>query len=102
MQQIPILPVPNQAAKAVLDGQNCQIRIYQKPQGVFVDLTADGVSIATGMLARDAVPLVCRDYAGFSGNLMFVDTRGRSDPDYAGMGSRYSLVYLTAAEYALI
>lgn len=102
MQQIPIQPVPSQSLKAVLGGQNCKIAIYQKTQGVFVDIVANGVEIAAGMLAHDAVPLVCRGYAGFSGNLMFIDTQGASDPDYTGMGSRYSLVYLTAAENALI
>lgn len=85
-----------------MGGQNCQITIYQKPQGVFVDIAADGVAIAAGTLAHDVTPLVSRTYAGFSGNLMFVDTQGKSDPDYSGMGSRYSLVYLTADEYALI
>ena len=86
----------------MLNGQNCIISIYQKPQGVFVDVTADGVVVSVATIARDAVPLVSRDYAGFSGNLMFIDTQGANDPDYTLMGSRYSLVYLTAAEYALI
>jgi hypothetical protein len=39
---------------------------------------------------------------GFIGNLLFVDTQGSSDPTYDGLGSRFSLVYLTAEEYALI
>lgn len=102
MQEIPIQPVPSQIAKVVLGGQNCQILIYQKPQGLFVDINADGSDIVTGVIARDAVPLVCREYAGFVGNLIFIDTQGASDPTYDGLGSRYSLVYLTAEEYALI
>lgn len=102
MQEIPIQPVPSQITKVVLGTQNCQILIYQKPQGMFVDINANGADIVTGVLARDAVPLVCREYAGFSGNLVFIDTQGNGDPVYDGLGSRYSLVYLTAEEYALI
>lgn len=102
MQQIPIQPIPAQTVKAVLNGQNCQITIYQKAQGLFVDVNLSGVDISLATIARDTVPLVSRDYAGLSGNLLFVDTQGANDPDYTGLGSRYSLVYLTAAEYALI
>lgn len=102
MQTIPLQPVPTQATKVVLGGQNVQLLIYQKPQGVFVDINTDGVDIVIGVVARDAVPLMCRDYLGFIGNLLFVDTQGNSDPSYDGLGSRFSLVYLTAEEYALI
>ena len=102
MQQIPLQPIPSQSTKVVLGGQNCQLLVYQKPQGVFVDINADGVDISVGTIARDAVPLISREYAGFIGNLLFIDTQGSSDPSYEGLGSRYSLVYLTAEEYALI
>ena len=102
MQEIPLQAVPSQSTKVVLGGQNCQILVYQKPQGVFVDINADGVDISVGTIARDAVPLVCRDYVGFSGNILFIDTQGKDDPNYEGFGTRFSLVYLTAEEYALI
>jgi hypothetical protein len=102
MQEVPLQPVPCQSTKVVLGGQNCQLLVYQKPQGVFVDINVDGVDMVVGVIARDAVPLMCREYEGFAGNLLFIDTQGSSDPDYAGMGSRFNLVYLTADEYALI
>lgn len=102
MQEIPLQPVPSQATKAVLNGQNFQILIYQKPQGLFVDVNVDGFDVSSGILARDTVPLIYRDYYFLSGNLIFVDTQGKSDPTYLGLGSRYSLVYLTGEEYDLI
>lgn len=102
MQSVPLQPIPSQSTKVVLGGQNCQLLINQKPQGIFVDINADGVDIVTSVIARDAVPLVCREYTGFAGNLLFIDTQGSSDPAYAGLGDRFSLVYLTAEEYALI
>ena len=102
MQSVPLQPVPSQSTKVVLGGKNCQILVYQKPQGVFVDINADGSDIVTGVIARDAVPLVCRHYVGFSGNLLFIDSQGSADPSYEGLGDRWTLVYLTAEEYALI
>lgn len=102
MQSVPLQPVPSQSTKVVLGGQNCQILVYQKPQGVFVDINADGVDISVGTIARDAVPLISREYAGFVGNLLFMDTQGSDDPSYEGLGDRWTLVYLTAEEYALI
>ena len=102
MQNIPIQPIPSQLVKVVLGGQNVQIFIYQKDQGLFVDINSDGVDIVVGVIARDAVPIICREYMGFIGNILFVDTQGGSDPTYNGLGSRFSLVYLTADEYGLI
>lgn len=102
MQEIPLQPIPSQITKVVLGTQNCQINIYQKAQGLFVDVNSNGVDIVTAVIARDAVPLVCREYAGFSGNLLFIDSQGASDPTSDALGSRFSLVYLTADEYALI
>ena len=102
MQSVPMRPIPSQSTKVVLGGQNCQILVYQKPQGVFVDINADGVDISVGTIARDAVPLISREYAGFIGNLIFIDTQGGDDPSYEGLGDRWTLVYLTAEEYALI
>lgn len=67
-----------------------------------MDINVDGEDIATAVIALDAVPLVCREYAGFIGNLLFIDTQGSSDPSYDGLGGRFALVYLTAEEYALL
>jgi len=102
MQEIPRQAAPSQSVKVVLADQNCQLLIQQKPQGLFVDLSVDGTNIVTSVIARDAVPLVCREYAGFSGNLLFIDTQGSLDPEYTGLGTRYSLVYLTADENDLL
>ena len=102
MQSVPLQPVPSQSTKVVLGGQNCQILVYQKPQGVFVDINADGVDISVGTIARDTLRLISREYAGFSGNLLFIDSQGSADPSYDGLGDRFALVYLTAEEYALI
>lgn len=102
MLEISLQPVPAQMTKVVLGGQNCQIALWQKPQGLFVDINADGVELITSVIARDAVPLICRDYMGFVGNLLFLDIQGRSDPEYTGLNDRFKLVYLNAEQYAFI
>lgn len=102
MQQIPLQAAPSQTTNVILSDQQCQISIYQKPQGLFVDVASNGVSVVSGVLALNAVPIICREYVGFIGNLLFIDTQGTSDPTYDGLGSRYSFVYLTAEENDLI
>jgi hypothetical protein len=101
MLQIPIQPVPSQQVKVVLASQNCQIAIYQKVQGLFVDLNSNGIDISVGVQGHNAVQLDPREYSGFLGNLMFIDTQGLDDPTYAGFGTRFFLIYLTAEEFAL-
>lgn len=102
MQEIPLQAAPSQVTRVVLAGQNCQIFIYEKDQGLFIDVNADGVDIVVGVIARDAVPIICREYDIFNGNLMFIDTQDSADPDYTGLGARFALVYLDADENALI
>lgn len=99
MQAIPLQQTPSQLIRSVLGGQNFQLLIYQKPQGLFVDVNVDGVDVVTAVIARDTVPIICRDYIGVQGNILFVDTQGDSDPEYSEFGMRYSLLYLTQDEY---
>ena len=39
MLVIPTRPVPHQALRCVLAGQDCGIALYQKTTGLFMDLT---------------------------------------------------------------
>jgi len=102
MQTIPIQAVANQIVKVVLDGQNCQILIAQRNEDIFVDVNVNGVDLVCNAIARDSVPLVCREYAGFSGQLMFIDSSAADDPQFSGFGSRWFLVYLSESENELI
>ena len=56
MQQVPLQSVPSQQVKTVLNGQNCQIAIYQKSANVFADVNVNGVDISSGILALNGVP----------------------------------------------
>ncbi len=98
--QVPLQPVPAQQLQIVLGGQNVQIAVYLRGSNLFVDVNSGGADISIGVLALNLVPLVPTVYFGFAGNLVFVDTQGDSDPTYNGLGSRYQLLYISAADYA--
>lgn len=102
MQEIPIQPVAVQSVKFVAGGQNCQILIRQSGRGMLFDLNSNGSDVVASVICLDATPLVCRQYEGFEGNFVFIDTQGNADPYFDGLGSRYKLVYLTAAENEIL
>ncbi|WP_430795395.1 phage baseplate plug family protein [Achromobacter spanius] len=98
MKRIPLQPVPSQTLSVVLSGQNCQISVYQKTTGIYLDLEVDNSPIVTTVLCHDRVRLVRSAYLGFFGDLTFVDTQGHADPQYENLGSRFVLAYLEALE----
>lgn len=93
MLQIPLQAVPSQFTKVVLGGQNFQILLQQKEQGLFVDVNVNGADIVTSVIARDNDDLLCRKYTGVVGSLKFYDLQGKTDPHYSGLNSRYVLMY---------
>lgn len=95
---VPVSASPSQKLSALLGGQNCQINVYQKTTGLYLDLAINNVPIKSGVVCRDRVRLIRHPYLGFVGDLMFADTQGTSDPAYAGLGTRYLLVYLEASD----
>ena len=98
MKTIAIATIPSQKFSSVLGGQNCQIKVYQKSTGVFIDIAVNNSPVVSGVICRDRVKLVHQSYLGFVGDLFFADTQGVSDPDYTGFGTRYRLVYLEASD----
>lgn len=98
MMQIPLQPVPSQQVQIVLGGQTCAINVYVKVQCMFLDLAVNGVPIAYAVQCKNLVSLVPTAYLGFSGWMIFLDTQGSSDPIYTGLGSRFVLLYLDAAD----
>lgn len=95
---IPLRPTPSQKLNVVLAAQNCQISIYMKTTGLYFDLNVNDAPVRTCVLCRDRVRLIRQEYLGFVGDLAFYDTQGTDDPQYAGLGARFLLVYLEASE----
>jgi hypothetical protein len=95
---IPLQAVPNQTLTTLIGNQNCRINVYQKFFGLYLDLAIGAVPIVLGVICEDANRLVRYNYLGFVGDLAFIDTQGADDPVYTGLGSRFQLVYLEAAD----
>lgn len=93
MRKIPLRAVPAQTCSVVLSGQNCQVSVYQKSTGVYLDLQVNHEPVAMAVLCHDRVWLIRAAYSGFVGDLTFVDTQGRDDPVYTGFGGRFQLMY---------
>lgn len=90
---IPIQAVPAQQFDIVLNQQPCTIKIYQKFNGLYLDLRVKGEPLITGVLCRDRSRIVRSAYLGFVGDLYFVDQQGESDPQHTGLGERWLLMY---------
>lgn len=95
IQIIPLSPTPAQSLSVILGTQNCQLNLYEKPAGMFLDLLLNNVPIITAQLCLDRAPMVTQAYLGFVGKLQFSDTQGKTDPHYGGFGSRYFLQYIS-------
>lgn len=93
---IPLQAIAAQTINVQLGTQQCVINLYQKAQGLFMDLSVNGNQIVTAMLCLDRISLVRMSYLGFIGNLSFVDTQGNTAPYYTGLGNRYILTYFTS------
>ena len=107
---VPTQPVANQTLNVSLANQACTINIYAKGQfdyaGLYLDLYVNNALIIGGVICLNAVKIVRSSYLGFVGDLAFFDNQvstvvGAQDGDnplYTGLGSRWFLYYLTAAE----
>jgi hypothetical protein len=98
MMLIPLQPVPSQTLNVSLASQACQIAVYQKTTGLYLDLSVAQRPIISCVLCRNRVLLVRQAYLGFLGDLSFIDTQGNADPVYSGLGTRYLLSYLVPSE----
>ena len=100
MQTIPLQQVPNQTLRVTLGGQSCQINLYTLDTGLCLDLLVNGTAILTTAICEDRNLIVREAYLGFIGDLAFMDTQGSGDPQYAGLGERWVLLYLSLSDLA--
>ena len=90
---IPLNPVPSQTLNVTINNQYCTINVYAKWTGMYFDLYVDNLPIVTTKITRNELPLVNSSYNGFVGDFYFIDTQGKDDPLYTGLGTRWLLVY---------
>lgn len=91
---INLAKTPSQSFKINLAMQQCELKIYQKGDYVYCDLTLDEVVQWTGVKCKTGVLIKPVDYVAFKGNLRFRDLQGDEDPVYMGFGDRWVLEYV--------
>jgi hypothetical protein len=90
---VPLLAVPAQVVSIDLNGQACNLNVYQRTTGLYVDLGINDTLIIGGVIALDRIKIVRDVYLGFIGDLAFFDSQGTQDPDWTGLNTRYFLGY---------
>jgi len=98
MLAIPIVPVPSQVLRVTLAGQDCIIALYARSTGLFLDLAVSDVPVISGVICQHRNRIVRSAYLGFVGDLAIYDTQGSDDPLYPGLGARWVLAYVEAAD----
>lgn len=95
---VPLKAVPSQQVLVTLNAQNCQVNVYAKRYGLFIDLLMNNSLVIGGQICENLKLIVRSAYLGFSGDIGFFDTQGTDDPIYTGLGGRFQLLYLTPSE----
>lgn len=97
--QVPLQAVPSQSVSVTLSNQNCQLNVYWTAYGLFMDVYVAGTLIIGGVICQNQNVIVRDAYLGFIGDFMFFDNSGAgADPVYTGLGTTYSLLYLTPTD----
>lgn len=94
MLTVPLQAVPSQSLSISLSGQACQLDVYQKSTGLFMDVYVNDELIIGGVICENINRIVRDLYLGFLGDFVFIDTQGTDDPYYTGLGDQFQLVYL--------
>ncbi|OIQ97221.1 hypothetical protein GALL_207750 [mine drainage metagenome] len=103
MRQIPLSDSANQSLSIMLGGQACVINLYTAGcYGMFCDLYVSDVLLLGGVVCQNLNRMVRDAWLGFAGDLVFQDTQGAADPASPGLGTRFLLWYLEAADVAAL
>lgn len=101
MIEVPLLAVKSQTLTIDLGDQaQTRLNVYNRRYGLFIDVLLDNVLVIGGVICLNKNRIVRSKYLGYSGDFIFFDTQGTSDPTYDGLGDRYQMLYLTPAEIA--
>lgn len=102
MQQVAPQAVPNQQLQVQLGTQAVTLNIYQTAFALHMDVLVGAVAIVSGVICENLNRIIRDAYLGFSGDFVWFDTQGTTDPVYTGIGTRYQLVYLSPSDLAAV
>ncbi|CAK8736345.1 hypothetical protein SODG_000595 [Sodalis praecaptivus] len=95
MLEIVLKPLKAQQFIVSLNNQACAIRLNQRSTGLYLDLSVNDTPCLQGVLCLNGNKIVRYGYLPFAGELFFADLEGKADPEWAGLGQRFKLYYLT-------
>ena len=107
MEIVPLAPTPSQTVSVVLEGQFVTLNVYQQapglwgydspaPPALYMDVIVAGAFIVAGVLCLNLNRIVRDLYLGLLGDFVWIDNTGAgADPIYSGIGSQFSLAYLS-------
>lgn len=99
IQQIPLAAVPSQTLGVVLGGQRGQLAVFQRGVNLYLTLIIDGSTIVTTRICRNRTWLtLSARYQPFTGDMIFVDMQGNSDPTYLGLADRFLLFFVPVGD----
>jgi hypothetical protein len=105
-QLIPLIATASQNLKTTLDQQTVNLSIYQLRYGLYIDVTINNVLEIGAVVCQNLNRIIRSTYlnanVGFSGDFVFNDLQGTTDPVYTGLGTRYQLIYLSASDLAAL
>jgi|ERR1700759_806276 len=101
MNIVPIpFDTPSQDFNCNLGGQFVTLGLRTRIGGLYVDVYVNNILIVGGVICQNLNPIIRNSYLGFSGDLLWSDQHGTSDPTSPGLGSRYLLFYVTPDDIA--
>jgi hypothetical protein len=101
MLTVPLAAVPSQTVNVSLrvPGQLARQQANITIRTIGSELYFSLAGVLTNRIIRDRQRLlVASGYRGFVGDFAVVDTQGRDDPVYTGLGARFQLMYFNADE----
>lgn len=102
MNVVPLQSVPSQRIKTTLDGRIVYIQLYQRRYGLFINIYIEDELMIGACICQNLNRIIRAKYLNeqfsFTGDFMFVDLIGNTDPIYQGLGTQYQLVYLSDDE----
>ena len=98
MITISLVAEKEQTINVTLNNQPCKIRLVQRETCMYMDFYLNDVLISAGIPCWYGNKMIRYDYLGFSGDLVFMDLEGESNPEWSGLGDRYKLYYLLESE----